>query len=152
MRSDPLASGSEATKNSERSERKIILRRSWSGARRTEVICSPDRRRRTGEQITGGRHAERNPVRARRWPGRRAAGGDYYLPERGTSAGQVVVSGGSGSARAECGRAHRFEIHPASCLAHMRDSRRVAFQTSPLLRLTISGTRQRAIRRVRWTV
>ena len=31
--------------------------------RRTEVICSPNRRRRNGEQITGGRQAERKTRR-----------------------------------------------------------------------------------------
>ena len=41
-------------------------RRDLSGATRAEVICSPGRRRRTGEQITGARRAERNKASLRR--------------------------------------------------------------------------------------
>ena len=37
---------------------------------RAEVICSPGRRRRAGEQITGARRAQRNKASPRR-PGRR---------------------------------------------------------------------------------
>ena len=144
----------ERQDNPERSERekeKSPLR-SLSGARRTEVLSSPERRRRTGELCTGGRRAERdNGEHADGWAEGRPDE-TTTCPERGTSAGQVVVSEESGSARAEVGRAFCFEATRRAGFSHMRGSRRVAFQTSPLLRLTISGTRQRAIRRVRWTV
>ena len=144
----------ERQDNPERSERekeKSPLR-SLSGARRTEVLSSPERRRRTGELCTGGRRAERD--NGEHADGRTEGRPEETTtcPERGTSAGQVVVSGGSGSVRAECGRAYRSEATRRAGFSHMRGSRCVAFQTFPLLRLTISGTRQRAIRRVRWTV
>ena len=40
--------------------KKINPRRGLSGAKRTDVICSPGRRRRAGEQITGARKEKRN--------------------------------------------------------------------------------------------
>ena len=142
----------KASKKPERSERIKITPQEFerSEADGSNLLSGPTQEDRRADYWRSPRGAEL--LRARRWPGRRATGGDYYLPERGTSAGQVVVSEESGSARAEVGRAFCFEATRRAGFSHMRGSRRVAFQTSPLLRLTISGTRQRAIRRVRWTV
>jgi len=139
-------------KKPERSERIKITPQEFerSEADGSNLLSGPTQEDRRADYWRSPRGAEL--LRARRWPGRRATGGDYYLPERGTSAGQVVVSEESGSARAEVGRAFCFEATRRAGFSHMRGSRRVAFQTSPLLRLTISGTRQRAIRRARWTV
>ena len=47
----PRKEGSEATGE---------IPQCMSERRRTEVICSPGRQRRAGEQITGGRRTERN--------------------------------------------------------------------------------------------
>ena len=122
----------ERQDNPERSERekeKSPLR-SLSGARRTEVLSSPERRRRTGELCTGGRRAERdNGEHADGWAEGRPDE-TTTCPERGTSAGQVVVSGGSGSARAEDGRAHRFDVVSEAKAGAAADTVRVERGTS----------------------